>query len=80
LRQNQDGIVTTVGRGGSDYTATILGVALEVDEVWIWTDVMVIMTTDPRLFQRPYGYLKLSYQEGSGRWQFSALKPCIPEL
>src|SRR5665647_779848 len=46
IAANQDGIVTTVGRGGSDYTATILGVALEVDEVWIWTDVDGIMTTD----------------------------------
>ncbi len=39
IAADQDGIVTTVGRGGSDYTATILGVALQADEVWIWTDV-----------------------------------------
>ena len=49
IAANQDGIVTTVGRGGSDYTATILGVALQVDEVWIWTDVDGIMTTDPKI-------------------------------
>ena len=45
----QDGLTTTLGRGGSDYTATILGVALEVDEVWIWTDVDGLMTADPKI-------------------------------
>ena len=49
IAADQDGVVTTVGRGGSDYTATILGVALQVDEVWIWTDVDGIMTTDPKI-------------------------------
>src|SRR4030043_2069522 len=53
IAANQDGIVTTVGRGGSDYTATILGVALQVDEVWIWTDVDGIMTTDPKIVEAP---------------------------
>ena len=45
----QDGLITTLGRGGSDYTATILGVALQVDEVWIWTDVDGLMTADPKV-------------------------------
>jgi len=44
-----DGLVTTLGRGGSDFTASILGVALCADEVWIWTDVDGVMTADPRL-------------------------------
>jgi len=44
----QDGLTTTLGRGGSDYTATILGATLEVDEVWIWTDVDGLMTADPK--------------------------------
>lgn len=43
------GQITTLGRGGSDYSATILGAALEADEVWIWTDVDGVLTADPRV-------------------------------
>ena len=45
----QTGQVTTMGRGGSDYSATILGAALDADEVWIWTDVDGVLTADPRV-------------------------------
>lgn len=44
----EDGKITTLGRGGSDYTASILGRVLGADEVWIWTDVDGIYTADPR--------------------------------
>ena len=47
-----EGITTTLGRGGSDYSAAILGVVLDADEVWIWTDVDGVMTADPRLARR----------------------------
>lgn len=43
------GQVTTLGRGGSDYSGTILGAALNADEVWIWTDVDGVLTADPRI-------------------------------
>jgi len=43
------GQVTTLGRGGSDYSGTILGAALDADEVWIWTDVDGVLTADPRV-------------------------------
>jgi len=49
LGSTGDGRPTTLGRGGSDYTATLLGAALDVDRVEIWTDVDGIMTADPRL-------------------------------
>lgn len=49
IAHTQDSTTTTLGRGGSDYTATILGVALDVDEVWIWTDVDGLMTADPEI-------------------------------
>lgn len=49
IAYTQDGITTTLGRGGSDYTATILGLSLGVDEVWIWTDVDGLMTADPKI-------------------------------
>ncbi len=42
-----DGITTTLGRDGSDYSATILGAALHAAEVWIWTDVDGVMSADP---------------------------------
>jgi bifunctional aspartokinase / homoserine dehydrogenase 1 len=45
----QAGQVTTLGRGGSDYSGTILGAALDADEVWIWTDVDGVLTADPRV-------------------------------
>ncbi len=44
-----DGSLTTLGRGGSDYTASLLGAALSADEIWIWTDVDGLMTADPRI-------------------------------
>ncbi len=72
IAANQDGIVTTVGRGGSDYTATILGVALPADEVWIWTDVDGIMTTDPKLVPAAQMLPQLSYQEAAEMAIFGA--------
>jgi aspartate kinase len=72
IAANQDGIVTTVGRGGSDYTATILGVALQVDEVWIWTDVDGIMTADPRIITSAKMLPELSYQEAAEMAIFGA--------
>jgi bifunctional aspartokinase / homoserine dehydrogenase 1 len=43
------GQITTLGRGGSDYSGTILGAALDADEIWIWTDVDGVLTADPRV-------------------------------
>lgn len=43
------GQITTLGRGGSDYSGTILGAAINADEVWIWTDVDGVLTADPRV-------------------------------
>jgi aspartate kinase len=61
----EEGIQTTLGRGGSDYSATILGRALEADEVWIWTDVNGVMTTDPRIVPTAHPIAHLSYAEVS---------------
>jgi aspartate kinase len=72
IAANQDGIITTVGRGGSDYTATILGVALEVDEVWIWSDVDGIMTTDPKIVPTARLLPELTYQEAAEMAIFGA--------
>jgi aspartate kinase len=72
IAANQDGVVTTVGRGGSDYTATILGVALTANEVWIWTDVDGILTTDPKLVSTAKLLPQLSYQEAAEMAIFGA--------
>jgi len=80
----QDGVVTTLGRGGSDYTATILSVALAADEVWIWTDVDGILTTDPKIVKSARRLPQLSYGEaaemaifGAKAMHPSALEPVI---
>jgi len=59
----RDGHCTTLGRGGSDYSATIVGAALDADEVWIWTDVEGVMTADPRLVPSAHIIPELSYRE-----------------
>jgi aspartokinase/homoserine dehydrogenase 1 len=63
LAANAEGTTTTLGRGGSDYSAAILGQALQADEVWIWTDVDGVMTTDPRLVPEARSIKRLSYRE-----------------
>ncbi len=45
----EDGVMTTLGRGGSDYSAAVIGAALDAEEVWIWTDVDGILTCDPTI-------------------------------
>jgi aspartate kinase len=57
------GVLTTLGRGGSDYSATILGAALDADEVIIWTDVDGLMTADPRLAPDASTIAEISYRE-----------------
>ena len=57
------GATTTLGRGGSDYSAAILAVALEASEVWIWTDVDGVMTADPRVVPEARTIGELSYRE-----------------
>jgi bifunctional aspartokinase / homoserine dehydrogenase 1 len=66
------GIPTTLGRGGSDYSAALLGAALPADEVWIWTDVDGVMTADPRLVPDARTIPVLSYREVSELAYFGA--------
>jgi len=58
-----EGVTITLGRGGSDYTAAILGAVLPADDVWIWTDVDGVMTADPRVFPEARTIPLLSYRE-----------------
>ena len=61
----QQGEISTIGRGGSDYTATILGSCLDADEIWIWSDVDGLMTADPRIVSQAKVITELSYAETS---------------
>lgn len=63
LGANRQGVTTTLGRGGSDCSAAILGVAAGADEVWIWTDVNGVMSADPRLVAAARTVPCLSYAE-----------------
>jgi len=66
------GVLTTLGRGGSDYSATILGAALEADEVIIWTDVDGVLTADPRLVSGACTIPEISYREAAELAYFGA--------
>ena len=59
----RNGVVTTLGRSGSDYSASIIGAGLDADEIWIWTDVDGIMTCDPRVINDARVMPSLSYIE-----------------
>jgi aspartate kinase len=60
-----DGVLTTLGRGGSDYSASIIGAALDADEVWIWTDVDGVMTANPTEVPEARTLRDISYSEAS---------------
>jgi aspartate kinase len=66
------GATTTLGRGGSDYTATIVGAALRAEEVQIWTDVSGIMTSDPRIVKAARTIPQISYREAAELAYFGA--------
>ena len=57
------GVTTTLGRGGSDFSGAVFGVALEADEVWIWTDVTGVMTADPHLIPTAHPIQELTFRE-----------------
>src|SRR5919202_4507728 len=66
------GTLTTLGRGGSDYSATILGAALGASEIIIWTDVPGVMTADPRLVREARTIHDISYAEAAELAYFGA--------
>lgn len=68
----EDGVLTTLGRSGSDYSATILAHALGAGEVWIWSDVDGVLTADPRIVTDAFPLEKLSYREASELAYFGA--------
>ena len=82
----EKGITTTLGRGGSDYSAAIFGAALKADEIQIWTDVDGMMTSDPRLVPEAEVISEVGFQEAAELAYFGAkvlhpltIKPAIEQ-
>jgi aspartate kinase len=67
-----EGVPTTLGRGGSDYSAAIIGAALDADRIEIWTDVEGMMTTDPRLCPEAKTIKQISFNEAAELAYFGA--------
>lgn len=63
IASDHQGQITTLGRGGSDYTAAILGSALNCSEIQIWTGVNGMMTADPKMVKKAFSLTELSYTE-----------------
>jgi len=72
ISKNAKGEFTTIGRGGSDYTAAIIAAALNADILEIWTDVNGFMTADPRIISKAYTIPELTYSEAMELSHFGA--------
>jgi len=72
IGSTRDDETTTLGRGGSDYTAALFGAALEVQEIEIWSDVDGVMTADPRKVEKAFPVAALSYEEAMELSHFGA--------
>ncbi|KAL7473422.1 hypothetical protein ACHAXS_013877 [Conticribra weissflogii] len=72
IGHNRKNKITTLGRGGSDLTATAIGAALKVDEIQVWKDVDGILTADPRLVKNAVPVSHVSYEEASELAYFGA--------
>ncbi len=68
----EDGSITTLGRGGSDLTATLIAAALDADEVWLWKEVDGVLTTDPKIVPEARLIPEISYQEAMELSHFGA--------
>ncbi len=72
IGSTQDGLTTTLGRGGSDYTAAILGAALDANAIEIWTDVDGVLTADPRRVKKAFTRTTMTYREAMEMSHFGA--------
>lgn len=72
ISSTEEGLTTTLGRGGSDYTAAIFGSALNADVIEIWTDVDGVMTADPRKVKGAFTQQSMTYAEAMEMSHFGA--------
>ena len=80
IASNFDGVTTTLGRGGSDYTASIIGAAVDAEVIEIWTDVNGMMTSDPRQVKNAFTIPDISYAEAMELSHFGAKVIYPPSL
>lgn len=80
IASDGDGVTTTLGRGGSDYTAALIGAALEAEAIEKWSDVEGIMTADPEMVSQHLPILELSYEEAMELSHFGASVMYPPTL
>lgn len=86
VAESEDKFITTLGRGGSDYTAAIIAAALDLEEVEIWTDVSGIYTANPKMVKQAQVIENINFQEAMELSHFgakvlypSALEPILPK-
>ncbi|NPV08995.1 MAG: aspartate kinase [Anaerolineae bacterium] len=72
LGATRAGVTTTLGRGGSDYSGSLIGAALSSEEIWIWTDVDGVLTADPRIVPEARSLPEISYAEAAELAYFGA--------
>lgn len=72
IGSTDEGLTTTLGRGGSDYTAAILGAALDAEAIEIWTDVNGVLTADPRRVKKAFTLPSMTYREAMEMSHFGA--------
>ena len=72
IAKDKNGVITTLGRGGSDLSATMLGAALGADEIQTWKDVDGILTTDPRVVKEARPVPEVTYEEAQELAMFGA--------
>jgi len=72
IASDSQGITTTLGRGGSDYSASIFAAALDADDLEIWTDVDGVMTADPRKVSKAFTIDRMTYEEAMEMSHFGA--------
>jgi len=72
IGETRKGIITTLGRGGSDYTATLIGAAIDADEIWLWKETEGIMSADPKIIDNARKIPYISYIEAMELSYFGA--------
>jgi aspartate kinase len=72
IASTEDGVTTTLGRGGSDYTASIVGAGIGAEEIQIWTDVDGMLTSDPTILPDAYRVKRCSFAEAAELAYFGA--------
>ncbi|HWQ20629.1 MAG TPA: aspartate kinase, partial [Methanotrichaceae archaeon] len=63
IAQDEKGTITTLGRGGSDFSASLIGAAIDADEIWFWKETPGVLTTDPKIVPGAKTIPRISYRE-----------------